>query len=249
MHTRSPSYPQSYHQSPSLHSPSLSTPPAGHQHVGDVQPPTPTGPFPHTAAMNAAPMRQSRGQLPPPGYQGPAPQPGTGSYSHYPAQGPGYSSSSQTAQGPVLPPFSSIQTMGPPSSQQANVSSIRYDNGHPQAMPRQHSGSGKRHAPGSANVTSADSSDIDEEDTGELPDSGLVAPLEVLRGLADVASERAAKVPYNGYLFGPHTNSTTGKRGQQWACESWSDTIARSTKPSSKAKKDSAPRQTHLNFP
>lgn len=84
--------------------------------------------------------------------------------------------------------------MGPPSSQQANVSSIRYDNGHSQAMPRQHGQpSSKRHAPGSANVTSADSSDIDEEE-GELPDSGLVAPLEVLRGLADVASERAAKV-------------------------------------------------------
>lgn len=188
-HTRSPSYPQSYHQSPSLHSPPISTPPTGHQHVGEGQPANPTGAFPHTAPMNAPPPRQAR-----PGYPGPSSQTSPGSYSHYSAQGH-YPSSTQPSQGPMLPPFSSIQTMGPPSSQQANVSSIRYDNGHPS---RPHSQpSAKRHAPGSANVTSADSSDIDEEETGELPDSGLVAPLEVLRGLADVATERAAKVTIN----------------------------------------------------
>lgn len=51
----------------------------------------------------------------------------------------------------------------------------------------------KRHAP-SSNVTSANSSDLDDEENGELPASGLVAPWEVLRGLADVAIERAAKV-------------------------------------------------------
>lgn len=44
-----------------------------------------------------------------------------------------------------------------------------------------------------SNVPSADSSDV-EEDNGELPASGLVAPWEVLRGLADVAIERATKV-------------------------------------------------------
>jgi hypothetical protein len=43
-------------------------------------------------------------------------------------------------------------------------------------------------------VTSADSSDLEDEDNGELPAQGLVAPWEVLRGLADVVSERAAKV-------------------------------------------------------
>jgi hypothetical protein len=43
-------------------------------------------------------------------------------------------------------------------------------------------------------VTSADSSDIDDEENGELPAQGLLAPLEVLRGLADVATERASKV-------------------------------------------------------
>ncbi|KAJ6627093.1 hypothetical protein B0H10DRAFT_1995385 [Mycena sp. CBHHK59/15] len=182
MHNRSP-----------LHSPSISTPPTGHQHVGDVQPPTPTGTFPHGVAMNAPPLRQSRAPMPAAGYQGPPSQPSPGPYSHYPsAPGQGYLGSGQSSQGPVLPPFSSIQTMGPPSSQQANVSSIRYDNGQRQHSHPGSSGS-KRHAPGSANVTSADSSDVDEEDTSELPDSGLVAPLEVLRGLADVASERAAK--------------------------------------------------------
>ena len=41
-------------------------------------------------------------------------------------------------------------------------------------------------------ATSADSSDV-EEDAVELPAQGLVAPWEVLRGLADVATQRAAK--------------------------------------------------------
>ena len=49
----------------------------------------------------------------------------------------------------------------------------------------------KRPVPQST-VTSADSSDNEEEDNGELPASGLVAPWEVLRGLADVAVERAS---------------------------------------------------------
>ncbi|KAK7064366.1 fungal-trans domain-containing protein [Favolaschia claudopus] len=209
--TRSPSYPQSsYHQSPSLHSPSISTPPTVHQHVGDVQPPTPTGAFPHSP-LNAPPRPpQVQGPLPP-GYAGPSSQTRSASYPHYPPQGQGYSGPNPPGQGPVLPPFSSIQTMGPPSAQQGNVSSIRYDNGHSQG--RQHNHSGKRHAPGSANVTSADSSDIDEEDSGELPDSGLVAPLEVLRGLADVATERAAKE--NGDSSGPQSRGRTPSPDRQ----------------------------------
>lgn len=73
--------------------------------------------------------------------------------------------------------------MGPPRSHPTNVSSMRY---HPAAS------NSKRAAP-SSNVTSADSTDA-EEDDGELPASGLVAPWEVLRGLADVAIERAAQV-------------------------------------------------------
>jgi hypothetical protein len=43
-----------------------------------------------------------------------------------------------------------------------------------------------------SNENSANSSDMDDEDTSELPASGLVAPWEVLRGLASVAIERAA---------------------------------------------------------
>lgn len=43
-------------------------------------------------------------------------------------------------------------------------------------------------------MTSADSSDLDDDDGGDIPAHGLVAPWEVLRGLADVATERHAKV-------------------------------------------------------
>ncbi|EIN14059.1 hypothetical protein PUNSTDRAFT_80092, partial [Punctularia strigosozonata HHB-11173 SS5] len=43
-----------------------------------------------------------------------------------------------------------------------------------------------------SNENSAHSSDMEDEDTSELPASGLVAPWEVLRGLASVAIERAA---------------------------------------------------------
>lgn len=52
---------------------------------------------------------------------------------------------------------------------------------------------GSKRAMPMSNVTSADSSEV-EDDDGELPASGLVAPWEVLRGLADVAIQRAAKV-------------------------------------------------------
>lgn len=87
--------------------------------------------------------------------------------------------------------------MGPPVSHQSHVSSARYPSSDPilQRMPGKYPPSGsKRHAPPSSNVTSADSSDLDDEDNGELPAQGLLAPWEVLRGLADVAIERAAKV-------------------------------------------------------
>lgn len=146
--------------------------PAAHQNVSDALP-APSGSFPDSS------------QLTP------------GSYSHYPAHGQGYTPAGQSNQNPVLPPFSNLQTMGLPFLQQANVLSIRFDNGHSQPTPRQRSqpgSSGKKRAPGSTDVTSADSFDI-EEDTGQLPDSVLVAPLEVLRDLVDVASERTAKVP------------------------------------------------------
>lgn len=60
----------------------------------------------------------------------------------------------------------------------------------------------------SSTVTSADSSDLDDEDNGELPAQGLVAPWEVLRGLADVAIEHAAKVRMTSDLFDNFPMST-----------------------------------------
>ena len=117
---------------------------------------------------------------------------------------PGVSSSfsSQSPLGPgggfpphTLPPLSSIHTPHPQLDMAASI--------HPHSQPsrrqspvrRYTSGvkndNGKRNAP-SSNVTSANSSD--DEETAELPASGLVAPWEVLRGLADAAAERAAKV-------------------------------------------------------
>ncbi|KAH9944211.1 uncharacterized protein BXZ73DRAFT_39269 [Epithele typhae] len=98
------------------------------------------------------------------------------------------------AHGPSLPPFSSIESMGPPRGQPTNVSSMRYNtaDGGGRPRPQDPPTGSKRAAPPSSTVTSAESSDAEEEG-GELPASGLVAPWEVLRGLADVAIERAAK--------------------------------------------------------
>lgn len=190
-----------------MSSPSLSTPTPTHPHLNDMHPSPPGGPnaFPHGQA--SAPPRQPRATIPITPYQGssiPAgqasqsgefhPSSHTSSYPNYSpnnAQAYGHGTSAQSH---ILPPFSSISTMGPPT-QQGNISSLRYqaaENSRP--LPRNTPSGSKRQAPSSSNVTSADSSDLDEEDNGELPASGLVAPWEVLRGLADVAIERAAKV-------------------------------------------------------
>lgn len=92
----------------------------------------------------------------------------------------------------VLPPFSSIESSG--SSQPNNVSSVRYhEAARTQHIRAEGSSNLKRPMPQS-NVTSADSTDNDEDEDGELPASGLVAPWEVLRGLADVAVQQASKV-------------------------------------------------------
>jgi hypothetical protein len=86
----------------------------------------------------------------------------------------------------------------PPSSQPSNVPSARYQSADQRGTSKQAAVGGvKRPAPPSSNVTSADSSDFDDDENGELPASGLVAPWEVLRGLADVAIERAAKVGFD----------------------------------------------------
>ena len=86
-----------------------------------------------------------------------------------------------------------------PGSQTVNTSA-RYlaDGGQQQRQLSRHHNtllipSSKRNAPGSSDVPSPDSSDAEEDENGELPASGLVAPWEVLRGLADVAIQRAAK--------------------------------------------------------
>jgi hypothetical protein len=100
---------------------------------------------------------------------------------------------------PTLPPLSSMEHTGPPRPPPDNLSSVRHqhtDSGHPRHFDKQPgvlggSVAGKRPFP--TTETSPDSSDEDE-DGGELPASGLVAPWEVLRGLADVAIQRAAKV-------------------------------------------------------
>lgn len=112
-------------------------------------------------------------------------------YGNYPHGGQSYN----MPQGPTLPPFSSIQTMAPLPQPNNTLPSVRYQPGNQNfsKLPNKYAATAtKRQA--SSNVASADSSDIDEEENGELPASGLVAPWEVLRGLADVAIERATKV-------------------------------------------------------
>lgn len=203
---RSPSTYPSFQPSPSLNSPSVSTPTVSNQHAS---PPSGASyPLAQTPSSNAAPPRQQRSSMSHPAYPGSAPgggaqQPisseeGHGSqtspvYGSFPATAQNYNIHNQSNQGPVLPPFSSIQTMGPPV-QQSNVSSVRYQSSEPGFQRSKHLSGSKRNAPSSSNVTSADSSDFDDDDGGDLPVSGLVAPWEVLRGLADVAIERAAKV-------------------------------------------------------
>jgi len=112
---------------------------------------------------------------------------------------------------PTLPPLSSIDHIGP-RPQPDNLSSVRHqhtDSGHSRHFDKQPSvlgGSGatKRPFPIST-ATSADSEDEDD-DGGGLPASGLVAPWEVLRGLADVAVQRAAKASQRlSFISSMHT--------------------------------------------
>lgn len=196
---RSPSaYPPHFsQQSPSVHSlgsPGMSTPSgAPHPpqllvdtaHSGHPQTPTTSTTPAHPAVPMGSRQHQANTYRSPslsnPGVrQGDMSAQG-GSLNTMYASGQGHQQG--VSHGTTLPPFSSLETMGPPRSQHSNVSSVRY---HPPA-------SGSKRAAPSSNVTSADSSDV-EEDDGELPASGLVAPWEVLRGLADVAIERAAQV-------------------------------------------------------
>ncbi|KAK2461628.1 hypothetical protein APHAL10511_006091 [Amanita phalloides] len=213
---RSPTYAH-YNQSPSLSSPSMSTPTptTAHQHINDVHqsPQVASGGFTgghgHMANTSA---RQHRGSVT---YQGSGFQPsqvspaGEAQASAFPptlpnAHGYNQSQSSRATQGHVLPPFSSIQAMGA-SGQPSNVSSMRY-----QATTGQRQTtkvSGVKRPLSSSLLTSGESSDYEEEENGELPAQGLVAPWEVLRGLADVASRRAAKE--NGDVTDSHSRTRT----------------------------------------
>ncbi|KAJ3852861.1 hypothetical protein EV368DRAFT_82133 [Lentinula lateritia] len=216
---RSPSaYPPSFHhQSPSVNSPPITSPPTAHTHVSDMQP----SPVPGYAAHPMNPTSSSRPSRPPIAtYPSQASQSSPVDYHQngpqYPHQYPNGNYQQQQQQqsqsqpqppsvpqqgGPVLPPFSSLQTLHPQSS-------VRFQ-GPPEEQARvgRQAGSNKRQAPSTSNVTSADSSDIDDDENGELPASGLVAPWEVLRGLADVASERAAKE--NGDSSEPQSRART----------------------------------------
>lgn len=231
-HSRSPSFPVFAHQSPSalsMGSPSVSTPSASASHPPQLMLDTshagPTSPSSNgTVTQGSGPMSATLGsnthrpnrdptqthyRSPSLGATGRRPvsqhdihntQLSASGNLMYPPPNP--PTHRLPAQGTTLPPFSSIESMGPPRTQPSNVSSMRYNpvEGSQAARAVHRTANGqeatigtKRAAPTSSNVTSADSSDV-EDDDGELPASGLVAPWEVLRGLADVAIQRAAKV-------------------------------------------------------
>lgn len=92
-------------------------------------------------------------------------------------------SSHSGQQAPLLPPFSSLQAAPRHHSSDPNKEMPRFLNAPPP---------GSKRAAAPSNNPSAHSSDVEEDGEG-LPSSGLVAPWEVLRGLADVAVEQAAR--------------------------------------------------------
>ncbi|KAF9527784.1 hypothetical protein CPB83DRAFT_767806 [Crepidotus variabilis] len=217
---RSPSSypPSSFHQSPSLNSPAVSTPtPTSNHHAspGSGGPPFSAA---HGHPNNLPPPRQAhRNSISNSGFPGNSSGhsvgPGDGHGTHlapmfgnYPQTGQNFTAHNTTgSQGPVLPPFSSI--IPPPPS---NVSSVRYqpgDQSHARPANAYQSSSSKRQAPSA--ITSADSSDVEDDENGELPASGLLAPWEVLRGLADVALERAITVGRNSLMIEPHSRART----------------------------------------
>ena len=196
--SRSPPVLPAFAKSPGLHSPSLPTPTTNNTS------PTSATPFTsmHAHSSSLPPPRQHRNSLPSTGLR-----PGSSNNSMttdegHPAHlapmfnsfsqgGQNYNHQHTLAQGPILPPFSSIQTMAEPMSQ-SNVP-IRYQSGD-QNYPRNYPASTTAKRQAASTIPIIESSDEDDDDNGELPASGLVAPWEVLRGLADVAVERATKV-------------------------------------------------------
>ncbi|KAF5323314.1 hypothetical protein D9611_005748 [Ephemerocybe angulata] len=201
---RSPSVYPPFHRSPSVNSPSLSTPTPSHQHLGEGHHASPPGgpnyPPSQGSIVHPGPARAARASLPNIYSSGPSASPEvapgqvTGGYNY--GGGHQHPQSLQPPQQapPTLPPFSSIQsTMGPPTTQPVSAARYQPHDASQRSANRYPSTAQKRQAPASSNVTSADSSDVEDDDTGELPPGGLVAPWEVLRGLADVAAQRASK--------------------------------------------------------
>ncbi|KAH8991918.1 hypothetical protein EDB92DRAFT_1858931 [Lactarius akahatsu] len=173
---RSPSaFPPTYlHHSPAIHADSpasMSTPVSARPQI-DIGHSIMTTPQPGNPMYSSPPMSTMRPNGDTPASHGNTAYQPINSQYHMPAG----------VHPPMLPPISSIEPTGP-RPQHDNISS------HP-SVPIG-SGAGKRPL-AISNATSADSSDVDE-DGGELPAQGLVAPWEVLRGLADVAIQRAAK--------------------------------------------------------
>ncbi|KAF8640547.1 hypothetical protein AX17_000209 [Amanita inopinata Kibby_2008] len=219
---RSPSAYTHYNQSPSLSSPSMSTPTVTHQHINELHQSPPIASAGFTAAhgqiANAGP-RQSRPSIPYPAFPPSQISPSGETPSNpVPQAYPNPQAYSQTqpprlSQGHVLPPFSSLQAIRAPSAQSSNVSSLRYqmvDNMQGQRQPPKLPG--LKRPLSASHLASGDSSDIDEDDNGELPAQGLVAPWEVLRGLADVASRRAAKENGDGTESHSRTRTPSPER-------------------------------------
>lgn len=205
-----------YTQSPTMQSPPTSAGPNG-SHMGDSNihglqtgPTTPTAYQSNHGSLTPMlnPPRHSRGSVSQSSLTSVGQSSSHGEYhppqlppSHTnptsPTQAYGYSPSGQN-----LPPFSTLKAISHPTPRTSMPGS--HDSHQLRRMQQYvQSPSGfKRTAPpsSSSNATSADSTDI-EDDNGELPASGLVAPWEVLRSLADVAIERAAKVSDFTHIF------------------------------------------------
>jgi hypothetical protein len=179
---------------------------------------------PLTPVVTGSSSAQHRGSISHSTMMSPTQGPASTTQYHPPQLPPSYNnfssptqmySSAGNSQGPVLPPFSSLQQG---NTHQGNMSSVRYNSHGDSTLPSSASGS-KRTAPPSSNVTSVNSSDNEEDDHGGLPASGLVAPWEVLRNLANVAIQREAKVHYSQSQIFRLIQSPAGEWGQQRTTE------------------------------
>jgi hypothetical protein len=168
---RSPSaFPPYLHHSPAIHADSpasMSTPISARPQL-DMGPPTMTTPQPGNPPMYPSPTMRPNGDS-----QTSQMSQGSPAYQQYPMPPGGHP--------PMLPPISSMESTGP-RPQHDNVSSVRH----------QYAGNGHARHFTISTATSAESSDV-EEDAADLPSQGLTAPWEVLRSLADVAIQKAAK--------------------------------------------------------